>query len=258
MTRRRLSLSVVLILLTFVATTSGCGFGRRDPASLARDLRSSEVETRRHAARQLAGLGSAAASAVPDLIAALRDPDRHVRKFAASALASIGPRASAAVESLAVVVESDEGAFARSAALKALGSIGPSAVGVADRIVDATEGGRVPFDEALTNLERMGPGAAGSLARIEAVEFAARVARVHQDRGAVEHLRSLGARAAPAVSDLAAIVADESAEPELRSSAATALGAIGVMAKSATPALERATAAGVRGAADALRSIRGK
>lgn len=187
---------------------------------------------------------------------ALRDPDQHVRKMAAKALASIGPRADAAVESLALVVESDPSAFTRGAALDALSAIGPRATRVADRVVDAAEGGRVDFASALSCLESMGPGADAAIARMESVAFAARVASAHGDEGAVEHLRSIGALAAPAVPDLAAIVVDTSAEPHIRSAAAAALGGLGVLARDAAPALE--TAAGVAGAAHALRLVRGR
>jgi HEAT repeat protein len=69
-------------------------------SSWEQQLRSSDPEFRREAARALGQMGPEAKEAVPSLMAALKDEDRAVRIQAAHALGEIGPEAKAAVPAL--------------------------------------------------------------------------------------------------------------------------------------------------------------
>jgi HEAT repeat protein len=75
------------------------------------------------AAEYLAEIGSAAAPAVPQLIAALESKERDLRSNAIEALGSIGRAARAAIEPLRKLLASDE--WTRAAALDALCKIDP-------------------------------------------------------------------------------------------------------------------------------------
>jgi HEAT repeat protein len=83
-----------------------------------------EVHFRSLAAEKLGELGFSSRSAVPALIAALRDSNEYVRDRAASALGDIGPEAAAAVPALLAILRNDDevGHF-RSTASEALGNI---------------------------------------------------------------------------------------------------------------------------------------
>ena len=77
----------------------------------------------RHPLREI---GAAAVSAVPSLVAVLRDPAATVREHAAEALGDIGPPASEAVPPLASVLD-DPAPRVRRDAVRSLGQIGQSA-----------------------------------------------------------------------------------------------------------------------------------
>jgi HEAT repeat protein len=85
------------------------------------DLKALAPQSRNAAAYEIAGMGPAAAAAVPALIAALDDPIAAVRYPVVIALMEIGPAAKAAVPKLAQMEEeeiNDEIAAAARRALK--------------------------------------------------------------------------------------------------------------------------------------------
>ena len=85
-----------------------------------------DSETRWNAARTIGKIGAGAASAVPSLVAVLRDPAATVREHAAEALGDIGPPAAEAVQPLASVLD-DAAPRVRRDAVRSLGQIGEPA-----------------------------------------------------------------------------------------------------------------------------------
>lgn len=63
----------------------------QDVAALTRQLQSKDASVRLRAAKALAALGPAARFAVPDLLAAVGDPDADVRRAAVAALRTVQP-----------------------------------------------------------------------------------------------------------------------------------------------------------------------
>jgi HEAT repeat protein len=122
-------------------------------------LKSDAASTRRAAAVALKDLGSAAAPAVPDLAAALRDSDAEVRAAAAEALLSLNRQAGSAYASL-VRAASDPDGRVRSVAERFLNAFGvPPADSVAD-LVALSGDGNLPAEtrvRALVALAKVGP-----------------------------------------------------------------------------------------------------
>jgi HEAT repeat protein len=81
---------------------------------------------RHGAALNLGRMGPAAASAVPQLLTALRDEDQFVRTAAVRALGRICPQDDAVLAALGTALQ-DKSAMARRGALDTLGEIGPPA-----------------------------------------------------------------------------------------------------------------------------------
>ena len=92
------------------------------------DLRAPAPYSRNRAAYQIAGLGAAAAPAVPALIEALKDPEASVRYPVTVALREIGPAAKAAVPALKKVYEEDINDEIASSARRAIKAIAPQEV----------------------------------------------------------------------------------------------------------------------------------
>ena len=95
---------------------------------LIADLKAASPYTRNGAAYQLAGMGPAAAPAVPALIEALSDPSASVRFPVTIALREIGPAAKTAVPALKKVMDDDINDEVAASAKRALRRIDPSAV----------------------------------------------------------------------------------------------------------------------------------
>jgi HEAT repeat protein len=107
----------------------------REPVSNGRtlsqwiaDLKEPAPQTRNAAAYEIAGMGPAAAPAVPALIAALDDPVASVRFPVTIALLEIGPAAKAAVPRLQQMMEEEVNDEVAAAARRALRHIEPAAV----------------------------------------------------------------------------------------------------------------------------------
>lgn len=95
-----------LVLGALLATAGSAGaqqepsFQGQSLSSLIADLKAAAPMTRNAAAYSIAGIGPAAASAVPALIEALNDDNAAVRFPVCVALREIGPAASAALPAL--------------------------------------------------------------------------------------------------------------------------------------------------------------
>jgi hypothetical protein len=92
------------------------------------DLKAAAPQTRNAAAYEIAGLGPAAAPAVPALVEALRDPSPAVRFPVTVALREIGPAAKAAVPELKRVMDEDMNDDVAAAAKRAIRAIEPEAL----------------------------------------------------------------------------------------------------------------------------------
>jgi HEAT repeat protein len=92
------------------------------------DLKAPAPQTRNAAAYEIAGLGPAAAPAVPALIEALGDSEATVRFPVTVALGEIGPPAAAAVPRLKQMMEEEINDEISASARRALRRIQPSAV----------------------------------------------------------------------------------------------------------------------------------
>lgn len=129
------SLGVVALLATASASAQAPPAGSKEPVSDGRplsqwiaDLKELAPQTRNAAAYEIAGLGPAAAAAVPALIEALDDPSPVVRFPVTVALGEIGPAATAAVPRLRVMVDEEINDEIAASARRALRHIQPAAV----------------------------------------------------------------------------------------------------------------------------------
>lgn len=129
------SLGLMLLLLTAVAYGQTTGDKAREPVSAGRtlsewiaDLKGLAPQTRNAAAYEIAGMGPAAAAAVPALIEALDDPIAAVRFPVTIALLEIGPAAKAAVPRLVTMVDEEINDEIAASARRALRHIDPASV----------------------------------------------------------------------------------------------------------------------------------
>jgi HEAT repeat protein len=112
---------------TAAATGEPEAAGRRLKEWIA-DLKGLSPQTRNAAAYEIAGMGPAAAAAVPALIEALDDPVAAVRFPVTVALMEIGPAAKAAVPRLRTMMDEEINDEIAASARRALRRIDPSAV----------------------------------------------------------------------------------------------------------------------------------
>jgi HEAT repeat protein len=129
------SLGVMLLLLTAVAQGQTTVPKPQEPVSSGRtltewiaDLKGLAPQTRNAAAYEIAGMGPAAAAAVPALIEALDDPIAAVRFPVTIALLEIGPAAKAAVPRLVTMVDEEINDEIAASARRALRHIDPASV----------------------------------------------------------------------------------------------------------------------------------
>jgi HEAT repeat protein len=92
------------------------------------DLKAPAPQTRNAAAYEIAGMGPAAAAAIPALIEALDDPIAAVRYPVTVALLEMGPAARAAVPRLQQMMEEEINDEIAASARRALKRIDPTAV----------------------------------------------------------------------------------------------------------------------------------
>jgi HEAT repeat protein len=128
-----------LVVITLSGATIGSaqtsGAKPREPVSSGRplsewiaDLKGLSPQTRNAAAYEIAGMGPAAAAAVPALIEALDDPVPAVRFPVTVALMEIGPAAKAAVPRLQTMVDEEINDEIAASARRALRHIDAKAV----------------------------------------------------------------------------------------------------------------------------------
>jgi HEAT repeat protein len=152
-------------LLGFVAVLAlAAAANAADVKELVKQLKSSDNDARRAAAKALAEAGTEAKPAVEPLTKALKDDDLFVRRFAAQALGQIGPDAKAAVPGLAAVLkDKGEKKEVQEAAATALGKIGkPGVAALAAAVKDAKQEVMVR-KAAATALGEIGPDARDAL-----------------------------------------------------------------------------------------------
>ncbi len=129
------SLGTMVVLLTTVASGQTKPAKPQEPVSSGRtltewiaDLQGLSPQTRNAAAYEIAGMGPAAAAAVPALIVALDDPVAAVRFPVTVALLEIGPAAKAAVPRLVTMVDEEINDEIAAGARRALRHIDPASV----------------------------------------------------------------------------------------------------------------------------------
>jgi HEAT repeat protein len=236
-------------------------------AGLAERLLDTDPKVRTKAALALGQIGSAA---VPELIIALRSPDKYVRREAVWALAKIGPEAASAVFALAKVLR-DTAAPVRKGAARALGQIGREARAAIPLLIEALKNSDLLFCRLV----------AWALGKIGASAVALNHPDKYVRREAAWALGHIGPESRSAIGILTTILknpcsagplsvtrkADPNQETELvfltsirdatlRAYAARALGQIGPEAHSAVPALTAAlTDANDKVAAAAARAL---
>jgi HEAT repeat protein len=151
---------------------SALGLMRKEAAPavprLIQLFREATGHAQEHFARALGLIGESAAAAVPDLIDRLGDSDAHVRATVAVALALIGRAAAAAIPKLIALLR-DENENTRESAAASLGLLGADAIAVLIETLNDTDLGA--RSAALEALGRLGPGAP-SIQRIEWLLFA--------------------------------------------------------------------------------------
>jgi HEAT repeat protein len=129
------ALAMLLAVLTTSAICQTKPVQANEPVSSGRplsqwiaDLKGLAPQTRNAAAYEIAGMGPAAAAAVPALIEALDDPVPAVRFPVTIALMEIGPAAKAAVPRLTTMVDEEINDEIAASARRALRHIDPGAV----------------------------------------------------------------------------------------------------------------------------------
>ena len=129
------TLGLGTLTVVAVASAQTSAAKTKEPVSSGRplkewiaDLKGLSPQTRNAAAYEIAGMGPAAAAAVPALIEALDDPIAAVRFPVTVALMEIGPGAKAAVPRLQTMVDEEINDEIAASARRALRRIDPSAV----------------------------------------------------------------------------------------------------------------------------------
>ncbi len=129
------ALGVMFLALTVAASAQTSGAKSTEPVSNGHtlsewigDLKGLSPQTRNAAAYEIAGMGPAAAAAIPALIEALDDPIASVRFPVTIALMEIGPTAKAAVPRLLTMMDEEISDEIAASARRALKRIDPSAV----------------------------------------------------------------------------------------------------------------------------------
>ncbi|MFM7108382.1 MAG: HEAT repeat domain-containing protein [Planctomycetaceae bacterium] len=189
--------------------------------------RLAEPEHRRQALGVLAAIGAAAKAAVPDLEAALADPDEACSTEAAVALGALGADAAAAVPALQKLLADGVAPGIRYTAAYALGRIGSAAKPALARLLELSK----------SDDEIMATVAVWAALKIEPAEAAVvetaipllrRALRGDRDLVRLEAAVSLGdiGKAAGSAVPILELVAEEDSVPAVRSAAAAALAKI--------------------------------
>jgi outer membrane protein assembly factor BamB len=193
--------------------------------ALVQALKAAEPSARAAAADKLLEMGWQARPAVPDLLAALRDPAPAVREKAAAALARVGAEA---VPGLIHALQDDR-VWRESHAAKALVRATGGTADPAAALLDAAEADAAVREEAAALLARIGASAAPAVTKLLASD----------DRRvrwwAIGVLMEYGPGAKPATAELIRIA--RTGNQWFQAKAAQALGRIGPDARAAVPVL---------------------
>ncbi len=204
-------------------------------AGLDAALGDADGGVREAACGALAGMGSAAAAALPAFLRALDDPEQKVRKLALWGLNGLGPAAGKAVPRLLRAVK--EGSSPdRVGAIQALGRIAPRSMEPVPALIDALADGE-PGKHAAEVLAWKGDSA------VPALEKALKSGNPVVRRRAADALGSIGQSAAP-VAGRGLLEALDDPEPDVRAAAAGAVGSVCRDAESAVPPLIQALRGG--------------
>ncbi len=129
------ALGAMLLVLSAIASGQTARPSSSEPVSNGRslrewiaDLKGLAPQTRNAAAYEIAGMGPAAAAAVPALIEALDDPMAAVRFPVTIALLEIGPAAKAAVPRLLVMMDEEINDEIAASARRAVRHIDPASL----------------------------------------------------------------------------------------------------------------------------------
>ena len=129
------SLVLALVVVVSTAHAQGPTNKSREPVSNGKtlsqwvaELKAAAPQNRNAAAYELAGMGPAAAPALPALIEALDDPEASVRFPVTVALGEIGPAAAAAVPRLKQMMEEEINDEIAAGARRAIRKIKPEAL----------------------------------------------------------------------------------------------------------------------------------
>jgi len=205
---------------------------------LVRGLKCKDVVARRFTASAIGKLGRDGEDAVGMLVLALSDDDIPVRFHAADALGEIGPPARDAVHALIRCLRHEDRDLRRSA-LDALGGIGPGAKDAEPILIEMF---RKPGndDRCFIPLVLGKIGTADPLV-MPTIIRALRDGDYNTRRFAAMGIAEMGAQASDAIPALVEIARNKREIPDVRTSAADALGKIGkAAAEAALPALSDA------------------
>jgi HEAT repeat protein len=190
-----------LLLVTLALFGLTCGTGAADVPALVKQLKSTDPDARRAAAKELGEVGSDAKPAITALSGALSDKDLFVRRFAAQALGEIGPDARSAVKPLTEALKDSkkEVAEAAATALGKIGAVEPLAALVGDAKRDAAPRRRA--------IEALGTMKAEARSAVPALTAALKDKDLRLE--AADALGEIGADASSALKDLEAIAASK-------------------------------------------------
>jgi HEAT repeat protein len=190
-----------LVLATLALFGLTAAAGAADVAALVKQLKSSDPETRRDAAKGLGEAGPDAKPAITALADALKDKDLFVRRFAAEALGKIGPDAKSAVKPLTEALgdPKKEVAQAAATALGQIGAVEPLAALVANAKKDTSARRKA--------IEALGQMKADAKAAVPALTTALKDKDLRVE--AADALGEIGPDASSALKELEAIAADK-------------------------------------------------
>lgn len=227
--------AVAALWLAVICAAAGGGeavYEGKTATEWARELWSSDYETRRRAGYALRKLGPRAADAIPLVAQLLRHRNQRMRTSASNALANIGPAAIPAI--LEALKEKRSGV--REAAIRALPSKGEgasAAVPILLRVVQDPDEHEDVVAFAATRLGSHGTGARAAIPTFTKLLRDERGDVIR--RAAAQGLGNMGREARVAVPTLIEMLRD--VNEGVRVSAAQALGWIGADSSSAVPAL---------------------
>lgn len=209
--------AAVPALRDLLADRSVCAWGRGD------------------AARELGLMGPAARAAIPELVAALSDPEWLVRSSAAMALPAVWPDPDEVLPLLLPLFDDPEASTRRSAAL-ATATFGPRALRAVPSLARAvSKPDPWVADDAAVALKAIGQAASPAVPGLTTMlSSASKQARARAARA----LGAIGPPARPAVPALARCLADRES-PEVRARATQALVSIGLPSDEAVSGLQR-------------------